>query len=599
MAKIDIKIKSTLDKAGFDATAKSVRQMQSQVDNSATTYDKLDQVSGAVSSAINGDMRGVSASVFGLTKSLKEAGGALGHLAKAAGPFALIATVAMTAYSAIKGLADKIKAAREEAEKAKLDRQAQALRDLQAVYAELTAQIDRYAKAQSIAADSALKLQQAGSGLQNAKLNQSMTQELADTPTAQHDEVKTKYSRFAEDLKDAQALKAIELEMAKNESEIARQEKLAGAAVQFYNSQLEKKNRLITDTAKRIASADDFKGTMDDALTQAAGDKDVSQAVGAEKAARAAAEAAKNELARLKAAQDVLRIKKEEVKVSSETARQAREIEDKARLEKEHEAALNEALKKKNELVEKVAQAEESLKKAVEAEAWKRQNKELQKGLELLNQQVAAAKELLGIANKDNGGKGRVKNLQEAEEQADAEAKELAKQKKRDEKKLKAIENRNLGGKFARDVFGNYYLSDSQGNDITSRLRGKDADFVRRLNELNQAEETARNAEANKHAIQAQIEAGNNALAGDAVEAAENAVEAAKAEAEAAQEAVDDVEDKFAKDLVSLTESFATYQSELQAKIAEINAPAVSAVETLNSNFADLKMTLKNLLTAQ
>jgi hypothetical protein len=598
MAKINVDIQSTLDKSGFDATAKAVKNMQGEINSASMDFSKMGNVSGVVTSAISGDVKGVSSNLFGLSKSLQNVGGAIGGLAKAAVPFGLIATVAVGAYQAIKSLGEKIKKAREEAEAARIAKQAQDLKDLADAYGEATKQVERYAKGISIAAENAIKLQSAGSGLQNAKLNQAMNAELANTPADKQDAVKTKYSRFAQDLKDAQALRAIELEMSKNQAEIAKQEKLASEAARFYNTQLEAKNKLISDTAKKIASGEGFTGSMNVAITQAAGDKDVSQAVNAEKSAKAAAEAARNELARLKAAQDVLKVKREEIKVNSETARQSREIEDKAKLEKEHEQALNEALKKKNELVEKVAQAENALKKTVEAEAWKTQNKELQKGLELLNQQVQAAKELLGIANQNNGGKGRVANIAEAEKQAAKEAKELDRQRKADAKRLAAIEKRSLGGKFGQDVNGDYYLRSMTGEDITKTLRGKDLEFVRRLNELNAAERTAKNAEANKHAIQEQIEAGNKALAGDAVEAAEDAVEAAKAEAEAAQEAVDDVENKFAKDLVSLEESFANYQSELQAKIAEINAPAVSAVETLNSNFADLKITLKNLLTA-
>ena len=43
MAKIDVDIKSTLDKAGFDATAKAVKQLQSEVDGASNNFDKFDQ----------------------------------------------------------------------------------------------------------------------------------------------------------------------------------------------------------------------------------------------------------------------------------------------------------------------------------------------------------------------------------------------------------------------------------------------------------------------------------------------------------------------------------------------------------------------------
>lgn len=597
MAKIDLQIKSTLDKAGFDATAKAVKQLQSEVDGASNNFDKFDQASGTVASAINGDIKGISNGLFGLTKSLKNVGGALGGLAQAAGPLALIATVATAAWQAIKTLQDRIKKAREEAEAARIAKQAEDLRDLKTVYTELTAQIDRYAKAQAIAADNAVKMQNAANGLQNSKLGAALNAELRNARNGEErEQIKQKYSRYAEDLKDAQALRSIELEMAKNQAEIAKQEKLASEAARFYNSQLDAKNKLIDATAKKIANGEGFTG---DALKEAANDSAVKEAVAAEKAARANAENARNELAKLKAAQDVLKVKQAEVKQNSENARAAREIEDKAKLEKEHEEALNAALKTKADLADKVARAEESLVRAQAEEQNKARTKELQNQLDLLNQQVAKAKELLGIANQQNGGKGRVANVAEAEKQAAKEAKELDRQRKADERRLESIEKRNLGGTFARDVNGNYYLRSMTGEDITNRLSKKDAEFVRRLNEINAAENAANMAQANVNAVKGQIEAAQNALAPDAVEAAKDAVKTAKEEAEAAQDAIDNIENKFAADIVSLEESFANYQDELRSVIEQINAPAASAVETLNSNFADLKQVLKQLLTAQ
>ena len=597
MAKIDLQIKSTLDKAGFDATAKSVRQLQSEVDGASNNFDKFDRVSGTVASAIKGDIGGISNGLFGLTKSLKNVGGALGGLAQAAGPLALIATVATAAWQAIKTLQDRIKKAREEAEAARIAKQAEDLRDLKTVYTELTAQIDRYAKAQAIAAANAAKMQNAASGLQNSKLGAAMNDELRNARNAdEREQIKQKYSRYAEDLKDAQALRSIELEMAKNQAEIAKQEKLASEAARFYNGQLEAKNKLIDATAKKIANSEGFSG---DALKEAANDSAVKEAVAAEKAARANAENAKNELAKLRAAQDVLKVKQAEVKQNSENARAAREIEDKARLEKEHEEALNAALKTKADLADKVARAEEALVRAQAQEENKARTKELQNQLDLLNQQVAKAKELLGIANQNNGGKGRVENVAQAEKQAAKEAKELDRQRKADERRLESIEKRNLGGTFAKDVNGNYYLRSMTGEDITGRLNKKDAEFVRRLNEINAAENAANMAQANVNAVKGQIEAAQNQLAPDAVEAAKDAVKTAKEEAEAAQDAIDQIENKFAADIVSLEESFANYQDELKSVIEQINAPAASAVETLNANFADLKQTLKQLLTAQ
>ena len=599
MKGIDLVIKSILDNAGFDATARSVRGLQSEVGNAVQNFDKLDNVSGAVSSAINGDVGGVTSSVLRLTKSLKNVGGALGGLVSALGPVALVGTVIYSAYNAIKGFQERIKAAREEAEKAKLDAQARTLRDLKAAYDDLAAGVDRYAKAQQIAANSAISMQNAANGLQNAKLMQRMNQELANTPAEKQDEVRQKYSRYAEDLRDAQALRGIELEMAKNEAEIARQEKLASEAARFYNSQLDAKNKLISDTAKRISSGEGFSGSADDALAQAAEDSAVKEAVAAEKTARANADAARNELARLKAAQDVLKVKQAEVKQNSENAKQARIIEDKAKLEKEHAKALEEAIQRKAELAEKVAKAEEALIKAQEAERNKQRTKELQNQLEIMNQQVAAAKQLLGIANQQNGGKGRVANIENAEKEAKQAEREAERQRKADDKRLAAIEKRSLGGKFARDVNGNLYLRSMTGEDITSKLRGKDAEFVRRLNEINAAEQAANMAQANANAVKQQIEEAQNAGQPDAVKVAEGAVDAAKQEAEAAQAAMEAVENKFAEDITKLEEAFKGYQDELQSVIQQVNQPAVGAVETLNANFADLKVTLRSLLTAQ
>lgn len=599
MQGIDLVIKSTLDKAGFDATARSVQGLKGEVSNATDNFDKLDRVSGAVSSAISGDIGGVANSVLGLSKSLKNVGGALGSLASAVGPVALISTVVIGAYKAIKAFADKTKEAREEAEKARIEDQARALRDLKNVYGELTAEIDRFSKAQQIAANNAINMQNAANGLQNAKLTQRMNQELANTPADQQDAVRQKYSRYAEDLKAAQELRGIELEMLKNEADIAKQEKLASEAAKFYNSQLDAKNKLISDTAKRIASAENFGGSMGDAMNQAADDSAVKDAVAAEKTARANAEAAKNELARLKAAQDVLKIKREEVKQNTENAKQARIIEDKAKLEKEHAAALDEAIKRKADLADKVAKAEEALVKAQEAEQNKQRTKELQNQLDLLNQQVAAAKQLLGIANQANGGKGRVANLEAADKAAKKAARDEERQRKADEKRLAAIEKRSLGGKFARDVNGNLYLRSMTGEDITKNLRGKDAEFVRRLNEINAAEQAANMAQANANAVKQQIEEAQNAGQPDAVKVAEGAVDAAKKEAEDAQTAMEAIENKFAADMTKLADAFETYQAELQSVVQLVNQPAVGAVETLNANFADMKIMLRNLLTAQ
>ncbi len=596
--KIDLTIKSTLDKAGFDATAKSVKTLEAEVNSGSATFDKFGNVSGAVSSAISGDINGVTSNVLGLAKSLKNVGGALGGLAAAAGPFALIATVAMAAYNALKGLADKMKAAREEAEKARLEKQAQALRELQGAYADLTKEIDRYSKAQSIAADNAIKMQNAANGLQQSQLSARMNEELKNAPAEKHDEIRQRYSRYAQDVKDAQELKNIELEMAKNEAEIAKQEKLASEAVKFYNSQLDAKNKLISDTAKKIAGGEGFSGSMDDALNQAADDAAVKEAVNAEKAARANAENARLELQKLKAAQDVLKIRQAEVRQNSENARAAREIEDREKLEKEHADAVNAALKTKADLEEKVLMAEEALIRAQAQENAKRRTEELQKQLGVLNEQVARAKELLGIANQRNG-KGRVANIADAEKQARREARELDKQRRRDQRELEAIQKRNLGGTFKKDVNGNWVLRDMNGNDVSGRLSKKDAEFVRRLNELNRAEQEAAMAQANANAINQQIADAQNQLAPNAVEAAKDAVEAAKDEAEAAQAAIDKIEDKFAADITSLSEAVASYQSGLEAVVREVNAPAAAAVETLNSNFADLKVALRTLLTAQ
>ena len=137
------------------------------------------------------------------------------------------------------------------------------------------------------------------------------------------------------------------------------------------------------------------------------------------------------------------------------------------------------------------------------------------------------------------------------------------------------------------------------GEDITGRLRGKDAEFVRRLNELNAAEQAANMANANANAVKRQIEDAQNAGQQNPVQAAKDAVDAAKKEAEAAQEAIDKIENKFAADITSLSEAIASYQSDLEAVVREVNAPAAAAVETLNSNFADLKVALRTLLTAQ
>ena len=600
MKGIDLVIKSTLDKAGFDATARSVRGLQTEVEGSAVGFDKLGNVSGVVSSAISGDVKGVANSVVGLSKSLKGVGGAMGSLASAIGPVALIGTVIIGAYNAIKAFRDKAKEAREEAEKARIDDQARALRELKNIYGELTAEVDRFAKAQQIAATSAINMQNAANGLQNAKLTQRMNQELANTPADQQDAVRQKYSRYAEDLKAAQELRGIELEMQKNEAEIAKQEKLAAEAAKFYNTQLDAKNKLISDTAKRLAGGKgNFNGDIGEGMRQAADDSAVKEAVAAEKTARANAEAAKNELARLKAAQDVLKVKAQEVKQNSENARQARIIEDKAKLEQEHAKALEEAIKRKADLAEKVAKAEEALVKAQEAEQNKQRTKELQNQLDLLNQQVAAAKQLLGIANQQNGGKGRVANLEAADKAAKKAAREDERQRKADEKRLAAIEKRSLGGKFARDVNGNLYLRSMTGEDITSRLRGKDAEFVRRLNEINAAEQAANMAQANANAIKGQIAEAQNAGQPDAVKVAEGAVDAAKQEAEAAQAAMEAVENKFAADMTKLADAFDAYQSELKSVVQLVNQPAVGAVETLNANFADMKIMLRDLLTAQ
>jgi hypothetical protein len=596
--KIDLVIKSTLDKAGFDAASKSVKTLEAEVSAGASNFDKFGNVSQAVSSAISGDIKGVTGSVFNLTKSLKNVGGALGGLAAAAGPVALVATVAVGAYNAIKTLGENIKKAREEAEKARIERQAAALRDLKTIYGELTAQVERYAKIQGIAADNAIKMQTAANGLQQSQLSARMNEELKNAPAEKHDEIRQRYSRYAQDVKDAQELKNIELEMAKNEAEIAKQEKLASEAVRFYNSQLDAKNRLISDTAKRIAGAEDFKGTSDEAMAKAAEDSAVRQAVEAEKQARAAMESAQAELMKLKAAQDVAKVRAAEVKQNSANARAAREIEDRAKLEAEHQKALDEALEKKAQLADKVAEAEKALVRAQEQERNQARTKELQEQLDLMQQQVAAAKQLLGIANQ-GGNRGRVRNLEDADKAAKKAAREEERQRKRDDARLKSIENRSLGGKFARDVNGNWYLRSMTGEDITGRLRGKDAEFVRRLNELNAAEQAANMANANANAVKRQIEDAQNAGQQNPVQAAKDAVDAAKKEAEAAQEAIDKIENKFAADITSLSEAIASYQSDLEAVVREVNAPAAAAVETLNSNFADLKVALRTLLTAQ
>ena len=180
--KIDLVIKSTLDKAGFDAASKSVKTLEAEVSAGASNFDKFGNVSQAVSSAISGDIKGVTSNVFSLTKSLKNVGGALGGLAAAAGPVALVATVAVGAYNAIKTLGENIKKAREEAEKARLERQAAALRDLKTIYGELTAQVERYAKIQGIAADNAIKMQTAANGLQQSQLSARMNEELKNAP---------------------------------------------------------------------------------------------------------------------------------------------------------------------------------------------------------------------------------------------------------------------------------------------------------------------------------------------------------------------------------------------------------------------------------
>lgn len=596
--KIDLVIKSTLDKAGFDAASKSVKTLEAEVSAGASNFDKFGNVSQAVSSAISGDIKGVTNNVFNLTKSLKNVGGALGGLAAAAGPVALVATVAVGAYNAIKALGENIKKAREEAEKARIERQAAALRDLKTIYGELTAQVERYAKIQAVAADNAIRMQNAANGLQQSQLSARMNEELKNAPAEKHDEIRQRYSRYAQDVKDAQELKNIELEMAKNEAEIAKQEKLASEAVKFYNSQLDAKNRLISDTAKRIAGAEDFKGTSDEAMAKAAEDSAVRQAVEAEKQARAAMESAQAELMKLKAAQDVAKVRAAEVKQNSANARAAREIEDRAKLEAEHQKALDEALEKKAQLAEKVAEAEKALVRAQEQERNQARTKELQEQLDLMQQQVAAAKQLLGVANQ-GGNRGRVRNLEEADKAAKKAAREEERQRKRDDARLKAIENRTLGGKFARDVNGNLYLRGLNGEDITGRLRGKDAEFVRRMNELNAAEQAAAMAQANANAVKRQIEEAQNAGRQNPAQAAQEAVDAAKKEAEAAQEAIDKIENKFAADLTSLSEAFASYQSGLEAVVREVNAPAAAAVETLNSNFADLKVALRTLLTAQ
>lgn len=596
--KIDLVIKSTLDKAGFDAASKSVKTLEAEVSAGASNFDKFGNVSQAVSSAISGDIKGVTSNVFNLTKSLKNVGGALGGLAAAAGPVTLVATVAVGAYNAIKNLGENIKKAREEAEKARIERQAAALRDLKTIYGELTAQVERYAKIQGIAADNAIKMQTAANGLQQSQLSARMNEELKNAPAEKHDEIRQRYSRYAQDVKDAQELKNIELEMAKNEAEIAKQEKLASEAVRFYNSQLDAKNRLISDTAKRIAGAEDFKGTSDEAMAKAAEDSAVRQAVEAEKQARAAMESAQAELMKLKAAQDVAKVRAAEVKQNSANARAAREIEDRAKLEAEHQKALDEALEKKAQLADKVAEAEKALVRAQEQEKNEARTKELQEQLDLMQQQVAAAKQLLGIANQ-GGNRGRVRNLEDADKAAKKAAREEERQRKRDDARLKSIENRSLGGKFARDVNGNWYLRSMTGEDITGRLRGKDAEFVRRLNELNAAEQAANMANANANAVKKQIEDAQNAGKQDPVQVAKDAVDAAKKEAEAAQEAIDKIENKFAADITALSEAIASYQSDLASVVREVNAPAAAAVETLNSNFADLKLTLRTLLTAQ
>ena len=600
MKPIKLVIKSTLDRAGFDATTQSVEQLKAATDGQAVAFDKLGNVSGAVSSAISGDLAGVGNSVFNLTKSLKNVGGVLGGLAQAAGPLALVGTVAMGAYKAIQGLGEKIRKAREEAEAARIAKQAEELRELAGVYGELTAQVERYGKAQNIAASNAINLQGAISGLQQSQLERQMNEELRRTPADKQDEVRKRYSRYAEDLKDAQALKAIELEMAKNEAEIARQEKLAGEATRFANEQLDAKNRLISDTARHIAGKEGFSGTQADALNQAAEDSAVREAVAAEKAARANAENARNELAKLRAAQDVLKVKAAEVKQNNANARAAREIEDRAELEKKHEEALAEAIKKKAELADKVAKAEEEFKKAQEAEGIRQQNKALQEGLQLLNQQIAAAKELLGVANQANG-KGRLENLADAEKKAAQEAKEAEKQRKRDEKRMAALGNRagGLGGTLAKDVFGNYYVRSRNGEDITGRLSKKDQEMLRRMNEINRAEQAVQNAQANQNAIQGQIAAGQAALANNPVQAAEQAVEAAKAEAKAAQEALEKIENKFAADITALSESFADYRSDLEAVVRDVTAPATGAIAHLDKGLQDLNTNLTRLLTAQ
>jgi len=269
-----------------------------------------------------------------------------------------------------------------------------------------------------------------------------------------------------------------------------------------------------------------------------------------------------------------------------------------AKLEEQHQKALDEALEKKAQLAEKVAEAEEALIRAQEQEKNQARTKELQEQLDLMQQQVAAAKQLLGIANQP-GGKGRVANLEAADKAAKKAAREEERQRKRDDQRLKSIENRSLGGKFVKDVNGNWYLRSMTGEDITGKLRGKDAEFVRRLNELNAAEQAANMAQANQNAVKRQIEEAQNAGKQDPVQVAKDAVDAAKKEAEAAQDAIDKIENKFAADITALSEAIASYQSDLASVVREVNAPAAAAVETLNSNFADLKVALRTLLTAQ
>ena len=106
-------------------------------------------------------------------------------------------------------------------------------------------------------------------------------------------------------------------------------------------------------------------------------------------------------------------------------------------------------------------------------------------------------------------------------------------------------------------------------------------------------------AQANANAVKQQIEEAQNAGQPDAVKVAEGAVDAAKKEAEDAQTAMEAIENKFAADMTKLADAFDTYQAELQAVVQSVNQPAVGAVETLNANFADVKIMLRNLLTAQ